>query len=664
MKAGFAKSGADGKRGWLARNLKEHFSLTRREWRAKAIAAACIFLLAVGMIYIFGQLYDRPGADEYLVYDATIGETPSIGEKDTLMQTFTSPFDTLRVISLSPVYADADVNVMYVVRLYADNELLFTNDFKTQETTGKFNICPTPVTDAKGKLFRIEITVGRTTEGKSIPFDLMPDTEGFDAAMVNGQALTSPLAVDLNTAPTGQAATYKVILVLLALALLAAAALLGKKPVWNTLVLVLIFGCFMAVLNPVGDSPDEMAHYLRAEALSQGRIFTGATVPLDADKSLYTLFNDASTEKNQFYKFSDAFMYPLRVGDGTAQTLTGTSGNYIFFAYLASALGLRLARAMHLSAMVCVYLCRVLNVCVYAALAALAVHLAPHMKRTFAFMACFPFCVYLAASFNSDLVTFGLALVLSAWLYRLWCAPDGSVGLRELGIYALLAMMLALTKIPYIIFLPLVLLLPRARYRKKTYLWWSLGFLAAAGLVCLVWLALSGAAGLRPAEGANAGQQLHFILQHPARVVNTVLTAFFQDCLMLYQEWYTLGWLTYNFAWVGLFVPVVFFFLVTSEPLEERSVLSTRAKTGMALLTAAVVPLTYLAMYISTMYVGASTIIGIQGRYVLPCMTMLPLLLARPNPAPQRLMRPLTAPLWNTGMLVVCISCIVLRHYL
>lgn len=643
---------------------KEHFVLEKRHWLAKAGVAALIIVIACFLLYIFGGLYDRPAENEYLVYTEPSGYTAPLHEGDVLEQSFVSPFDTLRIISVLPDSAAADVNIMYVVRLYENGELLRTTDFKTQDTDGAFNLCELPITGALGKTYRVEITLGRTTEDKAVPFALMPSQDAFENATLNGEGLSAPLAINLNAAPSGQADTYKVVLFLLSAMLIVAICLLGKKAEINAAVLMLLFGAFMAVLNPIGDSPDEYAHYLRAEAVSQGRIFASSEDLITADDAIHALFIDADYSKYKFDKFSDAHLYAIKSSGDTITTTAGTSGNYIFTAYLGSALGLTIGKGLHLPAMLVVYLCRLINVLIYTAICTLAVSLVPKMKMTFAFLTCFPFCVYLSASFNSDLLTFALAFLLTAYFLRLWCAPDGTVGARQLAVYSVLAMLLALTKIPYLIFYALLLLLPRARYKKGRNVWWTLGFLAATGIVCLVWLALSGAAGLRPAAGADAGQQLLFMLQNPGRAIRAVLGTIFEESLLMYQHWFTLGWLYYNFAYVGLIIPFVFYNIVTSEMLTPREVLGKPQKALAAACGVGAVLLTYLAMYISTMAVGSANVVGIQGRYLVPCLALLPLALAKPNENPQRAMQPYTAAYWSAGFLTVCVCNIMLRHYM
>lgn len=644
--------------------LKEHFSLSKKTWICKGAAAAGIFLLSVFLIYVFGQLYDRPAADEYFSHTPAGVSTPAVTEGDTLSQSFTSPYDTLREIRLSLDRLGGAPSVMYVVRVYENDELLRVLDFKTQQVADTFNILDTPITGAKGKTYRLDITVGRTTENASAAFQGMTPQDGWGSAVLNGEELGLSLAVDLNAPPTGQASTYVVLLVLLGLCIAGVVLLLGKDPAVNAAVIILAFGFFLCVLNPINDSPDEGAHYIRAETVAQGRLFTSATTPVEVDENINKLMDMRDLEKYQFAKFSDAGYYSMRAGDGVTEVASGTAASYIFYGYLAPAAGLLMAKLLHLPAMTAIFLCRMLNILLYAGLCFAAIRIAPRFKTAFSFFTCFPLCVYLAASFNTDGLTFALSFLLAACILRLCDAQDGSLGAQHIAAVCLLCLSLALTKIPFIAFAILPLCIPKKKFRSSRHyaLLWAGIFCVAAVAAC--WLALSGAKGLRVIDGADSKEQILYMLKNPFAAIHTVLGTFMGEWTVLYTQLFTLGWLYYNFSYVGLIYPFVAYFVLSGEELTEEKALKRWQKVIGVLAVLGASALTYLAMYISSNPVGATVVTGIQGRYFLAIIAMLPLLLGVPREKRARAQAPVTWALWSCSFLVICISNIILRHYM
>lgn len=648
--------------------LRNHFSIGKRSWIIKAAAAAGLCLLSVFLLYVFGELYDRPAPDEYRLHGEFTGSTPLVREGDILTYEFICPYDTLRNLELFLDRQGGAPMALYVVRLFdaASGELIAqVSDFNTTTCGDSVNVLPVQTVGLAGKVIRLELTLGRTTEQTYSAFYLEPPGEHDETVYFNGTALEGALALNLNQAPTGQAATYKVLLVLLGLAILGALILLGRDHAINAAVLILTFGLFISVLNPIGDSPDEEAHFIRADTVRQGMLFTTADTPVTVDGGIYELMELRDLSTYNFAKFSDASYYKIRSGTERASTTAGTAASYIFLGYLAPAAGLAIGNAFHLPAMVTVYLCRALNVLQYAALCFAAIKLAPRYKRTFSLLCCFPLCVYLAASFNTDGLTYGLCFLSAAYLLRLMDCGVRRTGVKQMAFYCAVALALALTKISYIAFLPLLFAIPKENFKNKRGRLAALGLVLFAAAAAAVWLALSGAHGLRVIDGADSGQQLLFLITHPGQAFNIFLSSFFNNWTTLYQQAFTLGWLYYNFSYVGMLFPFVLWFCLHGE--QQGSILVRQSQRGWVFFClSGVLVLTYLAMYISSNPVGSASVVGIQGRYFVGLIALLPPLLALPGRCAENTKHHFTLayPFWATAFLVICISTITLRHYM
>lgn len=648
--------------------LRDHFSIGKRGWIIKAAAAAGLCLLSVFLLYVFGELYDRPSAEEYRIHGELAGSTPLIQEGDTLTYDFVCPYDTLRNLELFLDRKGGAPMALYVVRLFdtASGELIAqVSDFNTTTCGDSVNVLPTQTVGLRGKSIRLELTLGRTTEQTYCGFYLEEPEENGEVAHLNGIPLDGALALNLNRAPTGQTDTYKILLILLGAAVLGALTLLGRDHAINAVVLIITFGFFISVLNPIGDSPDEEAHFIRADTVRQGMLFTTADTPVEVDGGVYTLMELRDLTTYNFVKFSDASYYTIRSGIDHATTIAGTAASYIFLGYLVPAAGLAIGNMFHLPAMITIYLCRALNVLQYAALCFAAIKLTLRYKRTFALLCCFPLCVYLAASFNTDGLTYGLCFLSVAYLLRLIDCGAHHTGIKQTALYCAIALVLSLTKISYIAFLPLLFAIPKENFKSKKsrIAAWAFLFLAAA--IATVWLVLSGAHGLRVIDGTDSRQQLYFLMTHPGRALNIFFSSFFNNWTTLYQQGFTLGWLYYNFSYVGMIFPFVVWFCLLGE--QQGSILTRWSQRAWVFLCLfGVLTLTYLAMYISSNPVGSTSVVGIQGRYFVGLIALVPPLLALPGERMEgsRDRSTLAYPLWSAAFLVICVSTITLRHYM
>lgn len=644
----------------IARCIKEHCDFSKKELLKKAALWFCACVLLLGYVYTFGRLYDRPSENEYYIPEIT-GTTEPLAEGSLLTQTFVAPCDKLRALYLSFDASDTTYSVMYLVTLYDVNgEVVMQNDFKTGEATSPVNVLLSPLQGLAGNTYTLELKVVRTMEHDAARFVTMQDTDFAQNAVLDGKPLDAPLALQFNNQPNGQLATYKVVAAL-AVCLFAGILLLsGKKPVMNTVIMVAGIGLFVAMLNPLGDVPDEHAHALRAQTLAQGKVFCYSDTLFEADANIEQIMTMGSQSENTFARFSDAHLYAMPAGQESVESTAGTAGNYFFIGYLASALGLKIGTAAGISAMSCLYLARVLNVLYYAALCGLAVAISPGYKRVLSFLACFPNSIFLAASFSPDGITIALGFISIALFLRLREKAAGQVQLWQPAVWLAVTACMALTRIPYICLLPLILLLPKSAYARKNgkrWVWLQLGIaVALAG----VWTMLSGLRGLRVIEGADAGAQLHFLLTNLGAGVNAVLGTMFLEIYTLYKGFFNLGWNTYDIAWLGLLLPFVLMWLMrTEKPLPVSSRACTKPFFGVAF---CVWCATYLGMYITSNVVGAPSVTGIQGRYFIELLMLVPVALA-PFAQEKRCWRyasTAAALLMNT----VLISAILVAHYL
>lgn len=133
--------------------------------------------------------------------------------------------------------------------------------------------------------------------------------------------------------------------------------------------------------------------------------------------------------------------------------------------YLASTAGVFLAYLLHLGFAPALLLGRLANLLLFAALAALAVRVAPFGKRAFAVAALLPVTLHLAASFSRDAPLLGLCFAFTALLMDAAFDPEKRKALSPARLAALLlcGVLLAPGKLVYLPLAALLLLVPGAR---------------------------------------------------------------------------------------------------------------------------------------------------------------------------------------------------------
>lgn len=270
---------------------------------------------------------------------------------------------------------------------------------------------------------------------------------------------------------------------------------------------------------------------------------------------------------------------------------------------------------------------RLLNALCYALCCALACRVAPRSLRVlFAGVSLLPILLYFAASVSGDTLLNGAAILYTALLFHEDAAPrDRRYGLALMAAGALIVS----TKATYA---PLVLLhwlvwrrtgLPRAAW---------LAYDAALLLGAKLWngyiigrnIAEFGAL-LPGRETVVPALQQAYVLHHPLQFLALAGEAFVRESGFYLHHLASLGNLNiFMEAAFWLLVPYLLLLALGREEEQSAFALPRRTLAWGALACLASVLLIYLGLYMTWTPVGAPAISGVQGRYFLP---LLPLLL-------------------------------------
>ena len=121
----------------------------------------------------------------------------------------------------------------------------------------------------------------------------------------------------------------------------------------------------------------------------------------------------------------------------------------------------------------------------YAFLIALSVKKAPVLKVPIMAIACLPIIVMQGASMSIDSMSNGLGFLIFSFFLSMLKSGENSVGLKDIAIFTLLTILIALCRTPYLAFIFLLLFIPIKNYKTKFY------YLFLATLFCMTSLSVS-----------------------------------------------------------------------------------------------------------------------------------------------------------------------------
>lgn len=405
-------------------------------------------------------------------------------------------------------------------------------------------------------------------------------------------------------------------------------------------ILVSVFGILFLIVTPPFQVADEYEHFYRAYHVSEGHLMAeksdkifGGLLP----QSLATVSQKVSSgvafypENKQ--KVEDIFTtirVPLEPEKRVFISYL-TVAKYSPVPYLPQAIGIAISRFMGASPLALMYFGRFFNLLFFSVTGYFAIKITPVFKWGFLLLLLTPISLFTAASVSGDALTSGISFLLTAIF--LSCALDESVNCdRTRAIVILvLASLLSLAKPPYQLLILLFFTIPiRKVGNRKTYF----AMFALLAICCAVF-SLGVVYAIKDLKDVSYSaamtsptNQLAFLAHSPGRFVVAFFNGWAVDGLnTLHQLIGQLGWLDTRLpgvlidSYLGLLVIVALFG-------GKREISISRIQRSVIFLTAAIhVVLISFLLYLHWAPLGASTIRGWQGRYLIPFSPLLFLLL-------------------------------------
>ncbi|MDK2813943.1 MAG: hypothetical protein PWQ08_1198 [Clostridiales bacterium] len=390
----------------------------------------------------------------------------------------------------------------------------------------------------------------------------------------------------------------------------------------------LILGLLYMVVYPPYGAHDEAVHipatFARATAWQNGKWDFDPNEEIAIRKSETRLGYIASrADENQYYYFTETL---LERGNSDYIDITTKSAGFSY-EYTPQICGVLIARELNLGQTQTLYLAQIVALLVYTAIAYWAVRFSP-FQELFALIALFPMTLRYSGSFSYDGFINAIALLYVALIFRLIYKVE-KVTVKNFIPVLLFAVILAPCKVIYVPLCLLLFLIPKEKLQKK-YLWG--GFCATFSLSSVAVFAMNfnqlsqrvvqDGVGIGP--WANEVYTIPLLLQQPLEAIRLFVSSSIENPVTLIFSSVT----SIQHAGIPLIVSVFFIIIVCINVSQERmNKIPTAHKWMFAFIIVAVQSLGYLAAVTWTT-VGSYSIMGMQGRYLIPVLPLFFLLLS------------------------------------
>lgn len=417
------------------------------------------------------------------------------------------------------------------------------------------------------------------------------------------------------------------LLVLLINALLCWFIFLAKKRSWPIEKIFLIIGSTLGILYlfiiPIGRAPDEPTHYWKVYSIAQGNLLNETQ---DNIKGNYLPENIITTSNN----FTDDAYEEI------AQHLSEpVSKNQVFIKTLGSnpidytphIIGITIGRILDLPAIIILYLGRLFGLASCIIIIYFCLRFIPILKKSLFFIACLPLSMQTFIAISYDGLIFCSAIALISFVLYSIHNTNLKLSIKHFLFLTLICMTLIAVKPVYFPLCFTLYFIPTQHFKDKKRKIVSITTILLASLALFfLWSSLSTVT--EPGNGADTGGQISFILSNPIKYIVILVRNIFDMPFLYLARLGALEWLDTSTNQFYIIATLIFFIILcVKEHFTTSTIKLSKAFRWTIFLTSvATVVLTYTALYIQWTSVGSFDIEGVQTRYLLPVLIVIPLL--------------------------------------
>lgn len=383
-------------------------------------------------------------------------------------------------------------------------------------------------------------------------------------------------------------------------------------------------GAMMLIAIPLGNIPDERAHFARAWELSEFHLISkisddgttsGRELPVEIDLLVKETFNYKETKSNLY----------LNSGEKKFVGFPNTS-LYSFAGYLPQILGIWVGRLLNLPIYITAYLGRITNFIAWVFLIYCAIKLIPFCKNILFFVALLPISLQEGVSLSPDALTFALAVLLFGYVIN---KISKSTVLRKFDyvFISTVCTFLSLCKIVYLPLCLLIILIPYKKFGSKKRKWVFISLLALfVVFINLLWLFFANE--FLQFARYDSEIQKQFILSHPFNYIVVIMRTVMYKGEEIVDGLFghSLESFSVNMPYLTYYVNMIVFGILCYKETLSKNSCQKSIKVMIVFIIFSIFILINTSLYIQWNAPYAGVIEGIQGRYYLPVIFMVPLL--------------------------------------
>lgn len=260
-----------------------------------------------------------------------------------------------------------------------------------------------------------------------------------------------------------------------------------------------------------------------------------------------------------------------------------------------------------------------------------AIKIIPIGKKMLFTLAFFPILIEGFVTLSPDGITNCSCILFIAYILKLLQEKD--INNKDIAFLMLLGVIIGLCKIVYIPLVFIVLLLPKNKFKDKKHYWISIGAILFISIASnIIWLGISSRYLSLYHDGATQ-VQTKFVLTHMFQYLQIFLETLFSQF-----DYYLMTMIGRDLGWGGLVVvyPIIIYLILTLFILsildEKKRIKELEQYKNIIILLVIcllIIGLIFTSLFVQWTRPHVFEIKGVQGRYFLPILPLIGILLSR-----------------------------------
>lgn len=402
----------------------------------------------------------------------------------------------------------------------------------------------------------------------------------------------------------------------------------------------ILFGGIIIRTVPPLQAPDEIGHYVKAEAFSEWKIRPKARSADSGKKGTITWGEYGFKVPAEIMRMNEyanqtkgkKAEYPYQIkGNGNNKSyFIGAGGitNYSFINYIPQLIGINIGKFFQKPYIWQYYAARVCNLIFYILIVFCAIKIFPFSKWGATILALNPMALFLTSSTSGDGMIIAGGFFFTAWMFNLFNKTE--ISNRQMLLSGSILVALVLMKPTMIVLGLLFFLIPTQTLDLKRRGMWGIGIFLTCILLYVLWNKFMIDQQILYRDFANPEKQVAAFFEKPSIFFNNFLENYLFGVKgdgILYSFVGNFGWLDTPLGWHWVVLYLITLIIGCLANQKEEYSLRIHQRLIVIATIILYILLTFFALYQIWNKVGRkASIEGVQGRYFIPgSLLMVPL---------------------------------------